>query len=129
LGVGGSAAANLTADETWHDEEMPLASLAHEAEIRLKPSHSGTSRSHVPRDEESNANTSSEKDEEQQEFIKDVVRGGYERGRRRGRGHERGRGRGRGWNPPIVEVGEIVLSDDEEVSQRVIIKGRQRGGS
>jgi hypothetical protein len=41
LGVGGSATAYLTADETWHDEKMPLASLAPAVEIRLQPSHSG----------------------------------------------------------------------------------------
>jgi hypothetical protein len=97
---------------------MPLASLAPAAEIRLQLLHSGASLSEVPRDDESYANTSSEKDEEQQEFIKDIVRGGYERGRERGRG----------WNHRIVEGGEIALSDDEEVSQRVIRRGRQGGG-
>jgi hypothetical protein len=70
LGVCGSAAAYLTAKETWQDEEMPLGSLAPAAEIRLQPSHSGTSLFKVPRDGESDANTCSEKDEEQHEFIK-----------------------------------------------------------
>jgi hypothetical protein len=59
-------------------------------------------------------------DEEQQEFIKCIVRGGYERGRGlgRGRGRVHGRGRWRGWSPLIVDVGEIALSDDEEVRRK-----------
>ena len=91
---------------------MPLASLAPAAEICFQPSHSGASLSEVPRNDESYANTSSTKDVEQQEFIKCIVRGGYERGR------GRGRGRWRGWSPLIVDVGEIALSDDEEVRRK-----------
>jgi ribosomal protein L22 len=55
--------------------------------------------------------------------MEEIVRVGFERGRRRGRG----RGRGRGWNHRILEVG-VVLSE-EEVSQRVLRRGRQGGGS
>jgi hypothetical protein len=100
---------------------MPLASLAPAAEIRLQLSHSSTSVSDVPKDDESYVNVSSEKDNEQQEFITYIVRGGDERGR--------GRGRGRGWNPRTMEVGEEVLSDDEVVNQRVIRRGRHGRGS
>jgi hypothetical protein len=127
LGVGGSSSPDLTADDTWQDEEMPLASLAPAAEIRLHPSHFGTSLFQVTRDDESYVYTSSKKDEYQQEFTEEIVRACSERGRRRGR--ERGHGRGRGWNPRTVQVGEVVLSDDEEVSQRVLKRGRKRGGS
>jgi hypothetical protein len=51
LAVDGNEAAHLTADETWQDEEMPLASLAPAAEIRLHPSHSGASLSEVTRED------------------------------------------------------------------------------
>jgi hypothetical protein len=40
------------------------------------------------------------------------------RGRGCGRGRGRGRGRWRGWSLLIVDVGEIALSDDEEVTRK-----------
>jgi hypothetical protein len=63
MGYGGRAAAYLTADEIGHDEEMPLAILTVVAENRIQPSHSGTSLSEVPRDDESYSNASSKKEQ------------------------------------------------------------------
>ena len=58
----------------------------------------------------------------------EIVRGGAER--RPGRGRGRGRGRGCTWNPShSVEVGEEILTDDEEISEGSEEEDKEEQGS